>query len=106
MALLALVVLVLTGCGFSRPDDRSSPAKPSERDLARIRAVAQPPVFWLGEVYRGEAVSTAHVTRRGTSFTYGEQSCDPGSGCLYNISIHTSHERKPITETPACWRRL
>lgn len=92
------------GCG-TYEEDPPVPGKPTKRGLALIRSSADPPVYWLGVVYDGEELSIARSGRPGTSFTYGERSCDPGSGCSYGTYVDTQRKRDVITDPPVCWRR-
>jgi hypothetical protein len=101
----------LAGCGTSSAEDRPPP-EPTAKDVERLVAETRVPAYWYGPSIRGHKLSAIYEKDRGrVGFSYGEVSCDPGSGCSSLGGVTTA--RRDFTKVgsneetgPDCWSRF
>lgn len=82
-AILALLALLsLAGCAGSEFEDEDEGSRPSAELLDDLRDYSdRKPIYWLGDSFEGLEISGAELGEEGAWVSYGQRSCDPGSGC-------------------------
>jgi hypothetical protein len=101
-----MAVLLVASCGSA--DVASKPGPPSTPgEIAAVKHASYDfPVYWFGPSFRGHKLRNAGRGKGYVTFTYGEPSCDPGSGCTDPYVVQTSLHREPATDTTmedTCW---
>lgn len=111
LTLIVAAAAVIGAALWLRPNFQSEDSEPpppsSPGQIARVKhAPYRFPVYWFGKSFRGHELRNAGSGPRFASFTYGEPSCDPGSGCSDPYVVQTSLTREPATDMlieDTCW---
>jgi hypothetical protein len=77
---------LLSGCTVGPADDQDAEPKPTARSVQQLRS-ARFPVYWLGTSYRGMKLTSTRLLGDRAVVRYGAPACDPGSGCVYPLSV-------------------
>lgn len=87
-----LTAVALGGCGLESEFDESEGERPSAATLDELRESSRfNPIYWLGETFEGLEISGAELGEEGAWVSYGQRSCDTGSGCTaFPIQISSS----------------
>ncbi len=110
--LMLVASAMLGGCSGDPAD--TPPTPPTAADVAQFVSGTRQPAYWLGADVRGATVSDIRVSDRGTALSYGEWSCDPGSGCSDPGGVSTGRRSASLADLEVidgaasrdCWSRI